>query len=461
VIRKSRGERIPWRLLLATLCLALGFVVAACGGDDEGGGGGGGGGGASTEKVDVAAELKKPAQLTVWAWTPGTEEAVAMFMKEYPNIDVKVQNVGQGPPHYRKVRTTVQSGQGLPDVIQMEYQFIPSFTITEDLLDLTPYLPSDFLEEYPEWVQKQINVENAIYGVPWDTGPLGFIYRKDLLDKAGITEIPTTWEEFAEAARTYHEANPDSYLVNMPGTQTGQWLGLFWQNGARPFSGNAENLTINLTDPKIKQVTDFWDPLIQDGVISTDADFNDNWYQGLANGKYAGWLSAAWGPIFLQGTAKKTSGKWRAAKLPQWNEGDDVSGNWGGSTLAVLKSTKFPAHAAELSRWLLNEREPVNFFALEQFLFPPTNWTLEEPQWVNQKNEFYGGQQVNKLYAEISDTVSTDWQWSPIHEYVATQGGDIQGKAVERGETMTSTLQPWQDAVVNYAKQQGITVAGE
>jgi len=454
-----KGDIVRWRLPI--VCAALATVVAACGG---GGGGGGGGdttssGSSSTKQVDVAAEMKKPANLTVWAWTPGTDEAVAMFEKKYPNIKVQVQNVGQGAPHYRKLRTVLKSGKGLPDVVQMEFQFIPSYTITKDLLDIKPYLPADFLSKYPEWVQKQINLQGAIYGVPWDTGPLGFIYRKDLLDKAGIKTPPKTWEEFAADARKYHQANPKSYLANMPGTQTGQWLGLYWQNGARPFQGSGQDLKINLTDPKIKQVTDFWDPLITEKVISTDTDFTDQWYQGLSSGKYAGWVAAAWGPIFLQGTAKNTSGKWRAANLPQWKAGDNVSGNWGGSTLAVLKSSKYPAQAAELSRWILQEKEPVDFWSLKQFLFPPLNSTLQDPAWVNQKNKFYGGQDVNKVYAEISKTVSTDWQWSPIHEFVNTQGGDIQGKALQRGQTMTSTLQPWQDAVVNYAKQQGFTVS--
>jgi multiple sugar transport system substrate-binding protein len=62
----------------------------------------------------MAAELKKPATITVWAWTPGTDKAVEMFEKEYPNIKVKLQNVGQGPPHYRKLRTVLKSGKGLP-----------------------------------------------------------------------------------------------------------------------------------------------------------------------------------------------------------------------------------------------------------------------------------------------------------------------------------------------------------
>jgi multiple sugar transport system substrate-binding protein len=395
------------RLAVVALFAMLAMLVGACGG-----GGDEDSGGSSTKKVDVAAELKKPANITVWAWTPGTEEAVKMFEKAHPNIKVKLQNVGQGSDHYRKVRTVLKSGKGLPDVIHMEFQFIPSFTLTKSLLDLKPYLPDNFLSNYPEWIQKQINLNGAIYGVPWDTGPLGFIYRKDLLDKAGIKTPIKTWDEFADAAVKYHKANPKSYLVNLPGTQTGQWLGLFWQNGARPFNSDPENLKVDLTEPKIKQVTEYWDKLFEQGAISHDADFVDAWYQGFAKDRYAGWLSAAWGPIFLQEYTKNSKGKWRAQALPQWEEGQNVSGNWGGSTLAVLK--KYP---------------------------------------------FYGGQQVNKVYADINNVVDKGWEWDPIHEFVATQGDAANGKSVEQGKGYTAALQPWQDSITKYAEQQGLKVA--
>ena len=234
----DRHDSARWRALLVALCLGIAALVAACGESSDGGnasGGSSGGGSSDAKKVDMAAELKKPATITVWAWTPGTDEAVKMFEAAHPNIKVKLQNVGQGGPHYRKLRTVLKSGKGLPDVIQMEFQYIPSFTITKSLLDMTPYLPKDFLSKYPEWIQKQINLQNAIYGVPWDSGPLGLIYRQDLLDKAGVKTPIKTWDDFAAAAIKYHKANPKSYLVNLPGGQTGQWLGMYWQNGARPF----------------------------------------------------------------------------------------------------------------------------------------------------------------------------------------------------------------------------------
>jgi multiple sugar transport system substrate-binding protein len=444
--------------LVVALCLAIAaLTVAACGGSGHSGDRAGD---KTAKRVDTAAALEKPATITVWAWTPGTADAVKMFEKAHPNIQVELHNVGQGPPHYQKLRTALRSGRGLPDVVHMEFQYIPSFTLTDSLLDLTPYLPEDFLAHYPEWIQEQVNLQGGIYGIPWDTGPLGFIYRRDLLEEAGIKTPIETWDEFADDAIAYHEANPESYLVNMPGAQTGQWLALFWQAGARPFSSDPRNLKVDLTDPKIKRVTEFWDRLFAAGAISHDADFADAWFQGFARGRYAGWLSAAWGPVLLQDYTSNSKGMWRAQALPQWSRGEHASGNWGGSTLAVLKGSKHPAAATEFARWILSEQEPVEMFAFERFLFPPLKAMLNNRQWLDRKYAFYGSQAVNRVYADMAGAVDTAWEWPPIFEYVATEGDAIRGKSVEQGNGVTAALQPWQDAVVDYAEQQGLKVAG-
>ena len=51
----------------------------------------------SGKKVDMAAELKKPATITVWAWTPGTDKAVAMFEKAVPEHQGQAAERGPGP----------------------------------------------------------------------------------------------------------------------------------------------------------------------------------------------------------------------------------------------------------------------------------------------------------------------------------------------------------------------------
>ena len=105
---------------------------------------------------------------------------------------------------------------------------------------MTPYLPDNFMTNYPEWIQKQIQVDNGIYGVPWDTGPLGFIYREDLVKQAGIKTPIKTWDEFATAAEQYHKKFPKSYLVNMPGAQTGAVARPVLAERGTPFDRSAE-----------------------------------------------------------------------------------------------------------------------------------------------------------------------------------------------------------------------------
>ena len=409
--------------------------------------------------ADLKAELQKPTELTFWTWVPNIDKEVKLFEQAYPNIKVKLVNVGQGAAHYQKLRTVLKAGQGAPDVTQIEFQYIPSFVITRSLLDLSSFFPVEqFKKKYPDWIASQVVSENHIWAVPQDSGPMGMVYRKDLLEKAGI-QVPKTWKEFADAARAYHQKNPDSYLTNIPPNDPGQWIGLLWQAGSRPFGQKGKDtLKINLADPGAMKVASFWEPLIKEGVVSNDPDFTDAWYQGLASGRYASWLTAAWGPVFLQGTAKKTSGSWACAPLPEWDEGKPTSGNWGGSTNAVLATTKHKAAAAELARWLNQETDPALMFATQQFLFPVNNSTLADPAFVEQEAPFYGGQKVNKLFVEISNTVPRDFQWSPIQDFIYTNGPDTFGQALSKKGDLGAALKAWDAAVVNYAKQQGFKV---
>jgi multiple sugar transport system substrate-binding protein len=445
------------RLLAAAAAGAL--LLTACGGG--GGDGDGGNGGAPAEAVsqaDIDKALSTPTDLVFWTWVPDIQKEVDLFMKEYPDINVKVENVGQGAPHYQKLRTALESGEGAPDVAQVEFQYLSSFRVGDNLLDLAPYGAADLKDQYAEWIWNQVSDGSAVYGIPQDVGPMGNLYRDDLLSAAKV-KPPATWDDFVDAARTYRKANPKSYLANMPGNDPGQFTALLWQAGARPFGyDGAETVTIDLDSPEVAKVVDLWNTLIQDDLVSVDPDFTDQWYQGLANGKYASWQTAAWGPVFLQGTAGKTSGKWRATTMPQWEQGANVSANWGGSTDAVLAGTKNPIAAAELAKWINTAEQPALKLATEQFLFPAYNPVLQNPKFIDQKSEFYGGEQVNQEFAEISKTVSTDFGWLPFMDYVYSSFGETVGKAIADKTELQPALEAWQKDITAYAEDQGFTV---
>ncbi|SEG99987.1 multiple sugar transport system substrate-binding protein [Nonomuraea solani] len=422
-----------------------------------------GGGGRPAEKpagADVDKALQTPTELTFWTWVPGIEKEVALFEKKYPAIDVKVVNAGQGEPQYTKLRTALKAGSGAPDVVQIEFQYIPTFTITESLLDLRPYGAEALKDKFVEWTWAQVTGRNGeVWAIPQDTGPMGMLYRKDIFDEHGI-EPPKTWEEFAAAARKLHAADPDVYLTNLAGNQNGAWMGLLWQAGAKPFQmATAEQIDVSVNDEVSKKLGAYWGGLVKEGVVATDPDFTDQWYQALNKGKYATWLTAAWGPVFLSTSAKDTSGKWRAAPLPQWAAGENKAGNWGGSTSAVIKTTKNPIAAAKFAEFLNTDPESTTMMANEQFLFPPTKALLSDKSFVDRKPEFYGGQAVNQVFAGISDTVTKDFTWPPFLDQTVNDWDETVGKSLADKTDPVAALDQWQQRITTYAESQGFKVA--
>ena len=440
--------------------LALGMaatlgLTACSGSDDEGSTDAS----ATVSQAEIDKAMQTPTELTFWTWVPDIQKEVDLFQRKYPAIKVNVVNAGQGQPHYQKLRTALTAGSGAPDVAQIEFQNIPTFTLTNDLLDLRPYGAGALKDRFVDWTWGQVTGQDGqVWAIPQDTGPMGMLYRQDIFDKHGITP-PKTWAEFADAARKLHAADPNVYLTNLAANGSGVWMGLAWQAGAKPFEySGGEKIGVSVNNEKSQKLADYWGGLVKDGVVSTDPDFTDQWYQGLNQGKYATWLTAAWGPVFLSTSAKDTSGKWRAAPLPQWNAGENKAGNWGGSTSAVIKTTKNPIAAAKFAEFLNTDAESTMMLATQQFLFPPTKSTLTNPTFVGQKPEFYGGQQVNELFVQISGTVSTEFQWPPFMDQASNDWNETVGKSFADKSDTGVALDQWQERVTSYAKSQGFTV---
>jgi multiple sugar transport system substrate-binding protein len=410
----------------------------------------------SQAEIDTA--MKTPTTLTFWTWVPNISQEVALFEQKYPAIKVDVVNAGQSGQQYTKLRTALTAGKGAPDLAQIEFAFIPTFTITDSLVDLRPYGASANKGKFVDWVWHQVTGSNGeIYAYPQDTGPMGMLYREDIFAAHGI-EVPTTWDDFAAAARKLHAADPKIYLTNMSDNESGAWQGLMWQAGARPYTVRGTSVGLAVDDAASKKVAGYWGGLVSEGVVSTDPDFTNTWYTGLNTGKYATWLTAAWGPVFLTGTAKATIGKWRAAPLPQWGQGQSNSGNWGGSTTAVIKGTQHAIAAAKFAEFLNTDPATTAMFNTVQSLFPSTTALLSSPSFAGLKPAFFGGQQVNKLFAGISSTIDVGWQWPPFLDQAVTDWTATVGKALaNKGDVAAATGQ-WESQLVGYAKSQGFNV---
>jgi multiple sugar transport system substrate-binding protein len=411
--------------------------------------------------AQIAKAMNTPTTIKFWTWVGGIDAEVKAFNAKYPKIKVVVQNVGQGGPHYQKLRAGAASGKGLPDVAQVEFQYIPTFNQIGLLADIKPYVSKDFKKKFADWTVSQVTgPKGEILAVPQDTGPMGMLYRKDIFAKYGIS-VPKTWDEFAAAAKKLNAADPNVYLTNFSPNEPGGFNGLGWQAGARPFTPkSASSYKISLNDAGAVKTAKYWGDLVASGAVSVDPAWNNDWYAGFNNGKYATWLTAAWGPLFLAGQAKDTSGKWAAAPLPQWKAGQNVSGNWGGSTSAVMKASKNQIAAAVFAEFINSDPSSTSILSSPpQFLFPAAQAALESEKFTADKPAFFDGQQVNKVFSEINKTVAKDFSWSPFQDQVYQEWQNTVGKAIATKGDVTAALNALQDNVVKYAIAQGFTVS--
>ena len=412
---------------------------------------------AALSRVTRAADA--PVTLTLWSWVPNMRRELDMFEAAHPGIRVEVVNAGQAAPEYAKLRTALKAGNGAPDVVQLELSMVPTFTQIKGLADLAPFGADKLADHYVDWSWKQVTTGGDVHALPWDSGPMGQIYRQDIAAKLGFTP-PKTWDEFADTAARVRAADKDTFLCNATFSDGGWSTGLLWQAGWRPFSVEGDTVAIRIKDDVSTRFAAYWQKLIDGKLVDTAPGFTTDWYQGLARGRYAIWVTAAWGPVFLSQFAQSSAGKWRAAGIPQWDPAKPSNGNYGGSSLAVTSTSPKKEQAAMLVQWLLSQHAPGAEFATAQFLFPVQKSLLDDAHFVQTPYPFFGGQPINTVFSDAAREVGPGFQWCPFNDYFMAQLGNELGAAASGGGSLAAAFDTLQQRVSRYARNQGFTVTG-
>ncbi len=427
----------------ASLCLALflgvASVLSACSG-----------GGASSGGV---------VQLTFWSFNQQITEQADLFNKSHPNIHVTALKQPSGPnQYYPKVLTAVKAGNA-PDVALIEYQYIPTMVSNAALVDVSKYGANGVKDQFVDSAWAQVTQGGAVYGYPQDTGPMGFFYNSATFKKAGITHPPATWDEFAQDAVKIHALGPNYYITAFPPQSTGWFQGLMWQAGATWFSvdtaANAWKVSVN--DATSKKVASYWQALVDKGLVSTVADFSNDWNAALNKGTIASWISAVWGQGVITGSAADTKGQWTAAPIPQWTAGAKTSAMWGGSAISVIAGTKHPQEANEFAQWYLTNSGSLSIGVKEIGWFP-SNKTAQQSSDVNAPQAFYGNQVVDTVFEQAE--IPTTWTWPPNLTAVNQFMGDDVNAAVANKTPIVDALDKLQGQIVQDMKSNGINVAG-
>lgn len=147
--------------------------------------------------ADLTASIKVMSHRTDLADTK-FPEYIAAFNEMYPNITVEYETI------------TDYAEQALLRIEQSDWDIMMIPAV--DKKDLgTYFVPYGDLETVSEQVRFANTwvFDDLVYGIPSTGNAQGIVYNKQVFADAGITQLPTTPDEFMAALQAIKESNPD------------------------------------------------------------------------------------------------------------------------------------------------------------------------------------------------------------------------------------------------------------
>lgn len=421
---------------------ALVATIAGCSSDA----GGGQAAGAEGDAVEIS----------YMGWVPKAEDVVAEWNAANPTKKVVYSPVANGAEAYPKIRSAVQAGDA-GCLAQLTYDQVSSFVADGMLLDVTEYT-RDSESAFLDWTWAQVSPGGHTYAIPQDTGPMALFYRADLFEQFGV-DVPTTWDEFAEVAKTVHAADPSKTLSYVATDDSSTIAAYAWQRGAQWFEIDGDAWRVGVADEASLEAAEYWQDLIDSGDIVTTKRWDPGFYAELAQDKYLAMIGGAWNSALIEANVGATAGNWRVAPMPTV-AGSDATANSGGSAVAVLKGCKNPDVAVEFATWLNSSEASLNVLSASDGggLYPAAVDALDFDV-LNQESSFFGGENISEVFKDSARKVNTDWAWGPTYSSTDTALTDGLATVGTGSSTIPAMLEKVNDVTVDTMSERGISVA--
>jgi ABC-type glycerol-3-phosphate transport system substrate-binding protein len=168
--------------------------------------------------------------------------------------------------------TAVAAGEG-PDASvgwspsPLQYAAAGQALPVDSILDKWKAENNVMLTDIPQEYYDFYKYDGHYYGIPYRVDPRVITYRTDLFEQAGITQLPTTWDEFKEVCRKLKAAFPDKVPFLIAGASfmaTHAVIGFGANNGTGFVN---EKLEPNMTSPAFIEMLNFFKDLRAEGLI--------------------------------------------------------------------------------------------------------------------------------------------------------------------------------------------------
>ncbi|MDW4573498.1 ABC transporter substrate-binding protein [Microbacterium sp. M3] len=315
-----------------------------------------GGGGASDADNTIDGEVAGDIKVVTWRTDlveDGTFEKYAEeFNKEYPDVNVTFEGITDYSGEMLTRMSTSNYGDviGIPAIQPDQYeQFLEPLGDTSSFEDTYRFLPA-------------ASYDGTQYGIAFGGNANGIVYNKKVFADAGVTELPTTEEEWLEALQQVAD-NTDAipmytnYKDGWPLTQSFGNLGAITDDADAP-------VTMAEDPAPWTEGTDIYaiDGLLYDTVAAglTEADpLTTNWEQSkvdLGTGKIATMPLGSWAISQMQAAAEDNGASADDIgfmAFPANVDGTQLAVIGGDYNLAVSKHSKAKAAAWAWIQWVV------------------------------------------------------------------------------------------------------------
>jgi multiple sugar transport system substrate-binding protein len=210
----------------------------------------------------INANTSDPAPRAAW------EAVVADFQRDNPGVDVKF-NIYDHESYKKSIRNWLTGAS--PDVVfWFAGNRMREFVGRKLLADVSDLFSEEVRAAMPRAGVDLVSVNGRQYGVPYSYYQIGFYFRRDLLERAGVKQAPATWADLVAVCRSLKADGLEPFAIGSKDLwPTAAWFDyLNLRTNGHDFHMALMRGEVPYTDERVRAVFAKWRELLDLGCFA-------------------------------------------------------------------------------------------------------------------------------------------------------------------------------------------------
>ena len=259
----------------------------------------------------------------VWSYGIETiQDNIKRFQQMNPNITVSLQDVSWF--NYHDTMATKFTSGDAPDVAYSSDHWLREWVAADWIARLDQYAPqlASAQGEWAPYSRQGMTLGGHLYGLPYYSDLIIFMYNAKMLQQAGFSHPPATWEELASQAKTIKDKGISQYPIDIPMKKDDPWTieifySMVYSRGGHMFDKN-DNPVFNTPGGQAEQALTWLGARcrVRCSIRRSSSRRNRTWSRrwGPASTFTPSWPSTTWPSSMAVNTNRRETSVWRSCR---------------------------------------------------------------------------------------------------------------------------------------------------